>query len=284
MIKQERRLRKQPKLKRVSSSGVLAIPRVVVPKGARKRRRRNHRRIRIPSASIIKIVLSARWMSLLLLAVSTWALLLIGRDERFRLTVLPVEGSVLIPHAEIIKASGLDGQHIFMANPSEAAERLAQIPGIISATVKLSWPNQIQVAVAEEVPVAIWEQSGQRYWINDRGRLIPARSDDHGLLVIRSESTDPIAENFFVPKEALGGALLLRKLRPNIDMLYYRPAGGISYQDGRGWRAYFGDGFEMAKKLVVYETIVEELLSQSIRPEYISVSNQYKPYYKAVDG
>jgi hypothetical protein len=76
------------------------------------------------------------------------------------------------------------------------------------------------------------------------------------------------------------GALQLRELRPNIDQLYYRPSGGLSYQDGRGWRAYFGTGRDMHQKLVVYETIVADLLAKGLTPEYISVSNQEKPFYR----
>jgi hypothetical protein len=79
----------------------------------------------------------------------------------------------------------------------------------------------------------------------------------------------------------LEGALMLRQLRPNIDTLYYRPSSGLSYQDGRGWRVYFGTGTDMQQKLVVYEAIVAELLAQELTPTYISVSNQEKPYYMA---
>ena len=86
----------------------------------------------------------------------------------------------------------------------------------------------------------------------------------------------------FVPQDVLEGALQLRALRPNIEQLYYRPSGGLSYQDGRGWRAYFGTGLDMNQKLAVYETVVAKLLEQGIRPEYISVSNQHKPYYRAL--
>jgi hypothetical protein len=37
----------------------------------------------------------------------------------------------------------------------------------------------------------------------------------------------------------------------------------------------------MHQKLVVYETLVEELLNRGLRPEYIGVSNQERPFYKA---
>jgi hypothetical protein len=37
----------------------------------------------------------------------------------------------------------------------------------------------------------------------------------------------------------------------------------------------------MNQKLVIYETIVEDLLARGLTPQYISVSNQEKPYYRA---
>lgn len=84
----------------------------------------------------------------------------------------------------------------------------------------------------------------------------------------------------FVPRPVLEGALQLRELRPNIDKLYYKPSDGLGYQDGRGWTAYFGTGRDMHQKLVVYETVVAQLLEQGLRPAYISVANQHKPYYR----
>ena len=83
-------------------------------------------------------------------------------------------------------------------------------------------------------------------------------------------------------RQVLEGALQLRELRPNIEQLYYQPSGGLSYQDGRGWRAYFGTGRDMHQKLAVYETVVAKLMERGIRPQYISVSNQHKPYYRAL--
>lgn len=101
-------------------------------------------------------------------------------------------------------------------------------------------------------------------------------------LTTNDEQPTTDAQVAFVPREVLEGALQLRELRPNIEQLYYQPSGGLSYQDGRGWRAYFGAGRDMRQKLAVYETVVAKLMERGIRPQYISVSNQYKPYYRAV--
>jgi hypothetical protein len=146
----------------------------------------------------------------------------------------------------------------------------------------------------------VWQEGEAQFWVTGNGRLIPIRATVPGLLTIESEmplveeSIVPEGETVeadeaielqanlaFIPQDVLAGAEQLRELRPNIEKLYYRGDSGLSYQDGRGWRVYFGSGTDMNQKLVIYETIVEELLARGLTPQYISVSNQEKPYYRA---
>ncbi len=278
------RRRKQPRLRRVQASGAAALPHVVVPPEAKKRKRRNSRRYKLPLATIKHIVLSARWASLLVLAVCILALVTIAGDASFYLTTLPVEGANAFSASELVAESGLAGVHIFAADPNEAARRIGEMPGITSALVSLEWPNVVSIQVTESEPIALWKQNGQTFWIDDNGRLIPARATSNRLLLIESESDEPVEEDSFVAKEVLAGALLLRELRSNIDRLFYEPGNGLSYQDGRGWRAYFGGGSNMEQKLAVYETIVEDLIERAVHPAYISVRNEAKPYYMTSGG
>ncbi len=300
------RLRKQPKMRRVQSAHAMPLPRMEVPKAAKQRKRRNQRsrrRSRIPVGSIKQFVFSARWISLLLLAIVTAALVLIGLDENFYLTVIPVDGTVSVPASEIVEASQLAGAHIFAVEPEVAAARVAEVPGVINAAVSLSWPNQVLIEVQEDSPVAVWQEGEHQFWVTDNGRLIPIRATVPGLLLIESEMplveapvmpegevdegedtavpTAPQTNLAFIPQDILAGAEQLRKLRPNIEKLYYRGDSGLSYQDGRGWRVYFGTGADMNQKLAIYETIVDDLLARGLTPQYISVSNQEKPYYRA---
>jgi cell division septal protein FtsQ len=179
----------------------------------------------------------------------------------------------------LLAKSGLVNRHVFAVDPGEAATRIGEMPGVVTATVTLVWPNQIAVRIGEDGPIAVWEQSGDQYWIDELGQLTKARAETTSLLVIRSEIGSPVDEDTFVGADVLAGALQLRELRPNIDVLYYRPGSGLSYQDGRGWRAYFGTGTDMSQKLAVYETLVEDLQRRGIFPVYISVTNQDRPYY-----
>ena len=75
------------------------------------------------------------------------------------------------------------------------------------------------------------------------------------------------------------GALQLQQLRPNIELLHYDSQHGLSYQDGRGWRGYFGVGTDMVQKLAVYEQLVSSLLARGIQPRTISVESYQAPYY-----
>lgn len=291
----KKRLRKQPKLRRVESATFVSQPKLRVPKTAKQRKRRNSRRVHLPVAGIKAFIFSSRWLSLALLAFVIFAIYLVGSDEKFYLTTIPVEGTTSIPASEVVAASHLAGMHIFATDPNEAAAKITAVPGIISAAVSVQWPNQVSIAVTEDTPIAVWFENGNSFWVTRGGNLIPARSEAAGLLVIESEipahvaaaseseegaATAAEAQVAFVPAEALAGAQQLRQLRPNIDRLYYQPGNGLSYQDGRGWRAYFGTGTDMTQKLVVYETIVADLLAKGITPAYVSVANQERPFYK----
>lgn len=274
-------LRKQPRIRRVRATGVATLPGIIVPPEAKKRKKRNRKSFRLALVALWHFVVSTRLISFSLLAICFWALAVIGRDESFFLTYIPVEGTISISPSEVVSASKLAGVHIFAADPNESATEIGHLPGVISSTVMLAWPNQVAISIGEESPIAVWQQAGDQYWITQDGNLLPSRLETTGLLHIDSEITEPVDGQDFVPSDVLAGALQLRELRPNIDRLYYRPGAGLSYQDGRGWRAFFGSGLEMEQKLAVYETIVEYLSERQVQPVYISVSNHQKPYYMA---
>ena len=284
-----RRLRKQPRVRRVQSAAI-PMPRHVVGEGAQRRRRRNRQQriqMKLPTATAKQIVGSPRWISLALLWVSLYAMYTIGIKGDYYLTYIPVEGLVTISPDEIVAASGLAGAHIFSANPELAAARINELPGVISATVTLEWPNLAQIAILEDTPVAIWQQAGKEYWINEQGYLMPARQEMPELLHIQSESTELMEDaegnllRAFVPLELLAGAQQLQALRPDLGTLYYRPNDGLSFDDPQGWRAFLGVGTNMNQKLAVYQAIVGDLQARSLQPEYISVSNPTKPFYRA---
>lgn len=275
--------RKQPKMRRLDTAVPLRRPQLQLPKAARQRRRRTQRETRLPMQALRTFVFSSRWVSLALFSLAVYALYLSGMNAQFYLTTIPVEGTLSITATEVVQTSGLAGVHIFAADPNRAAENIAKIPGVMAARVTLNWPNDVQIVIEEDAPIAAWNEGSERYWITENGRLIPARKQSLGLLQINSDlgAGEEDGRTIFVPEDIYRGALQLQALLPDIAALSYRRSSGLSFDDSRGWTVYLGTGTDMQQKLVVYETIVAQLEQQGLTPIYISVSNQNKPYYLA---
>jgi hypothetical protein len=193
-------------------------------------------------------------------------------------------GSALVPAQEIYLRSGVAGQHIFWVDPEAAERNIARVPGIAAVQVHVEWPNIVTIQVAERIPVVTWIENDEHWWVDTEGQKFNARVTLPGLLPITVDDARPrpglnAADDERVPVAAIAGALQLRDLRPNIELLHYDSVHGLSYQDGRGWRGYFGVGTNMPQKLSVYETLVDDLLRQGIQPRTISVENERAPYY-----
>ena len=307
-----RKLRKQPKTRRMSVQGLASIMPAIrsKPKPSRsvrqRRATRRKRRFQAPILAIRRFIFSARWISLGMLLLSGLALYFIGVDTRYRLTNVPVAGAQMLPANEILHASGLSGLHIFAADPNQVANQINQLPGVISATVTLEWPNQASIRIKEDTPVAQWQQNDGLYWVNKNGQLVEAIQDIPNIIHIQAEylpeelplpgeENKPVVDGEeegdlpaeimhptqFVSPEILDGALQLYELYPELQKLYYRPSGGLSFDDPRGWRAYFGTGKDMQQKKVIYETLIENLQTQNISVDYLSVSNKENPFYSA---
>lgn len=301
-LKSQPALKKQPRFRRSRKPSLSAT--LNLPRTAARRRRRN----RLPGiqvGALLSAIFSPRWISLGILLAVFYALNLVATRTDFYLRYIPVEGAVSIDPQEIIVASELAGKHIFAADPNAAAGQIAEIPGVVAASVDLRWPNQINIQIEEDSPIAIWQTPEQSFWINQNLEIMVARGDAGGLLKINAPSTagllgveriaieNPEAEDAeaaplyeyttgAIPEELLVGAFLLQRLQPNgttLTELTFDPNHGLTFQDSRGWLVHMGTGPDMPQKLAIYRSIVADLQSRGITPEYVSVSNQEKPYY-----
>jgi hypothetical protein len=308
----KRRLRKQKPVRRVSAASTAPMPQVAqVTKTARKRRRRNTvRSVRETGASLSAIVLSTRWYSAILLAMCIYALYLIGTNPRYYLTNVAVEGTVALSADEVVTIAELGGKHIFAAKPEQSAELIGALPGVVSVKVTTQWPNQTNIVIEEDLPILSWTENGTTFWVNDLGQFIPSAEVGSPPIRIKAELPEPPmiqpsdeaieeaeandeeapapvqADTFlsFVSAELMAGVEQMVDLRPDVSLFDYTLAGGLGFQDARGWYAYFGTGDDMVQKDQLYEAIVSELQQQGVTPAYISVGNLEKPYYYGIGG
>jgi hypothetical protein len=100
------------------------------------------------------------------------------------------------------------------------------------------------------------------------------------LRIVVDDVTTPVGENVVIPQDVVDGALQLRELYADLDMLRYDGIRGLGFQDTRGWQAWFGAGTNMLAKVNVYNALVDSLLARNIHPEYIDIGNVDAPYYK----
>jgi hypothetical protein len=201
-----------------------------------------------------------------------------------------IGGLRYVPAEEVFGDAGIAGYHVLWIVPREVADRIEASPSIESAEVYLSWPARVVIVVREREPAIVWEQGGARYWVDGRGHLMILRRDLPSLVRVINEGEaipfhcpGPLCseqDEIAIDPQVVLGTQHLKTLRSNIDVLYYNPARGLSYQDGRGWRGYFGVGANMDVKLVIYEQLVDSLLARGVRPVYIDVSNPDAPFYR----
>ncbi|MCC6189701.1 MAG: FtsQ-type POTRA domain-containing protein [Anaerolineales bacterium] len=239
--------------------------------------------VRLPA--LPRITLAWRHASLAMTLMLAGMLLRMLADPAMYIDGVNLGGAALVPGQEIYARSGIAGQHIFWVDPAAVQRNIAEVPGIASVQVSVEWPNTVTILVTERIPVVTWIENEERWWVDADGQKFKARADLPGLLPVTVDDAAGrpglhAAKQERVPPEAVAGALQLRELRPNIELLHYDALRGLSYADGRGWRGYFGVGSDMPQKLAVYERLVDDLLAKGIQPRIISVESPLAPYYQ----
>jgi len=278
------------------TGGEIITPKRIEPqRGRRRRPRRGAPRRETPvRSSGPPARFSWRWMSGSLVVLIGLALGIIFSNPVFYVTQIEVGGARSITPEELFAHTQIAGYHILWIDPVVIAERiLDSSPNIETAEVTVLWPARVVVYIQEREPALVWEYEGSRFWVDVNGNVMPERYDVPGLVHIVSEAGSPLPYRRPDPNLPEGAAVLdpsvilgaqnLRTLRSNIDVLYYDSVRGLSYQDGRGWRVYFGVGTDMSRRLVIYEELVDSLLARGVHPAYINVANPDAPFY-GVEG
>nr|MBN1229290.1 FtsQ-type POTRA domain-containing protein [Anaerolineae bacterium] len=208
----------------------------------------------------------------------------------FYVTTAEIGGLKYTSAQEIYDNAAVSGLHILWIDPDEVAERVILAPNIETAQVAVEWPARVVILVREREPAIVWEQGGTQYWVDVRGYLMVYRRDIPSLVRVINEGDTipfrcpgpacPEEGEVSIDSDVILGSQYLKTLRETITVLYYDPARGLSFDDDRGWRAYFGVGTDMDLKNVIYEQILADLFSRGLTPEYVDISNPEAPYYR----
>lgn len=105
------------------------------------------------------------------------------------LTEIRVTGHRQTDDRDVFEALKLANVHsLFGFDAAAARERIEQLPWVRSATIQRSFPDAVNVTVAERLPFAIWDNAGRRLLIDDTGRVLgPAPVHAADLPVVAGE-------------------------------------------------------------------------------------------------
>lgn len=277
--------------------------------GERRRQRRARKMVEmaeslpaaVPRDVVRQVYISWRWFSaIIVLALGIILYILISQDAFYIHSIYVGYGGTthFLTPPEIFERSGLANVHLFWVDAAEVEKRLEQDPQVASADVTVGWPpNLVQITVNERQPALVWEQSGQRVWVDVRGRVMALRQDLPTLVrvIVQKPSKDVhlgkctlqgtdsvLGAGSCIDQETVNGVLQFKALYPNVETVVYDPVKGLGYQDGRNWVLWFGNGVDIPTKMVVYNALIEDFQARGLQPVEVNVANPDKPFVRFV--
>jgi hypothetical protein len=287
----------------------LARPEAAIDVAERRRLRRNKRAstraqamlsaipVAMPRGLPFRVYISTRWFSALIVVIVVTLIGLFLTRENFFINVIYVGGTKYLTSGEIYGRSNLAKLHLFWVDAAEVEARLEADPAIAEAIVEVGWPpNAVQITITEREPALIWEQSGQRVWVDVGGRVMQLRQDVTGLLRVVVEKPaktirlgpcplqgmdEVLGPGSCIDPLTVSGALQFKALYPEVTYIVYDPSKGLGYLDGRGWVLWFGDGRDISTKMLVYNSIVRKVFEQGgKRFVEVNVVDPDRAYYQ----
>jgi cell division septal protein FtsQ len=226
--------------------------------------------------------INGKWIALALIALLVvGAILWVWLSDTFYVTRINVAGNVLTPAQEIVRISGVGGQHMFWVNHTAASERIANgIPSIKSARVDCQLPNRCVIKVQERQPSVAWRFGGAVTWIADDGMAFAAHRDiDLPLITIESPQGPALLPGKEADQRIVQAAVAVAKAMPDVRQYKYTGEHGLEFQSERGFPVYLGLGENMADRAMMWKAVEAELNALGVTPQYVDLQYPLAPYF-----
>lgn len=254
------------------------------PRRARNKATRSTRQASSNHAlPIRKFRLGARWITLPLLAVTSWMMVQTLSGPRLRVEKPDIIGTSITSPSRIRSIAGINNTYAFEVDPHAIAQQLEALPEIASATVSISWPNKVVIEIEERKPILEWNDAGTTWWISGDGIAFLRRSVVHDLIHVQSLERTlnfPRGLEPVLSPEVIATALALHENLEDQAQLFYDKDRGFGFRDARGWMAYFGKDGDIESKVNVYFKIVETLDKNGYPARMVSVENLKAAFYR----
>ena len=235
---------------------------------------------RLPALPAVR--LGTRLVSVILLAATILGLAYAYASPDFHVERATVINNRLLSQAQVRSIAQVDGNLVFLINPMQVVERLMQLPEVLTATVRLGWPNRVEIQLEERHPVVEWNDAGRIWWLSSDGMAYVQHGSWPGLIrIMTEESVLHISKQAMEPvisPDVLRAAMLLCAQLPEIEVLQYDGESGLGFVDTNGWQVYFGDEGDITQKIRIYRALAEQLSDRGVRVAMINLENESASY------
>lgn len=207
---------------------------------------------------------------------------------------------------EAIRHMGIQGQNIFLLNSPALIARMEALPLVASASLAISLPSRVTVAIQERVPVLLWQSGKNTYGVAQDGMVIAPLSELSGgerlAMIIDKRHAAQVrpgthlrtadiafAEQVFVQLPGIQGAAPFTLQYVDSIAVAGQPepanqAGGGSYVvvSTSGWQAYLGDATNsnpLANRLQELQQILSIARQQHLQLATIDLRFGRRPAY-----
>lgn len=240
--------------------------------------------------SLNKIRWRHRWLwGLVAVVAAVGALALwLTVDSRFYVYEAQIEGTRRLPPEKVFHASGLRGLHILWARAGTIESQILEtLPSLKSVEATCRLPAECSIVVVERRPQVLWDEGGQRWWIDDQGAVFDADDAAAGVGGVGEETgqwsvTGPLPrgeDGDLDPQVRIALGELWESERELPGVFQYSPDRGLSFVDERGWRVVVGQGAGMARRFHVLDGVITHLASAQVTPRFVDVRFPDAPYY-----
>ncbi len=257
-----------------------------VKRGRRYPARRDTRSTRGNSRGVGFFVwIRPRIIYLLLLLALGWGGYQLLTSPTFKISKISILNNRLSTSQEIVEASGLNDENVFLLNKDKTKSSLATLPTIKDVELVAHLPNEVTIKVLEHPPVYVWRARERSYLVSEEGVVIGISSDDQGQLIsIVDLDNQPLNRGDRLDKAALNAARQLNGLLPkqvSIAPKYFefsRSLGIVVSTDS--YRIAFGLEENLDVKLDELKAILKAISEKKASATLIDLRVIGKPYLK----
>src|SRR5688500_12268298 len=234
-------------------------------------------------------VRQGRFFALVGLAFLVAGAISFATSPEYNVTTVSVEGSKVLSVEQANEIASVQGQNIFLIDPSAVQKRLAEKAALLKGvTVDLELPNHVIIRVQERRPAVVWV-------IGDGTPLLA--SDDHvvvgnattldGFVTIfdRGPMTDSLKIGAPMPVHKADAADTAQQIYVSLPeasglqlrQLEWAPDNGITAITAAGQRIEFGTGERLDEKIKIVQSVVRQYYERNRPWSILDVRSVERP-------